>query len=390
MRGRAAAARLLPEGTYSIALKAEAEVVEDSLNDLLWDMNVYRYAVQRIVDTLWELDKLPTLNQAHQLFYRVLREQYGLLGRTAKQAYKYALALVKGARKNGGSKPVLRRLSVRLDMYQASLDAENWLVRVNIRGKRYTLKLKHDPGYLSKYKGRRWYEVIVKWEHGRLWIVIPFRWEYKPYKPGGVIALDANLRDVAVYDGASVRFLATRFDQALGLKKYAEKVQKKHPRTWKRSRRLLERVRRYHRRSRNIVLDSVRKLALNIVRRARRMGYAVAVEDLAGLWRGRSRNGPSRLTRVLSRFAYGKLMQTIIAKAVEHGVPLLLVDPRGTSTTCPRCGSKLEADGRTVHCPRCGLWVDRDYAAAMNIHRRAMSTLTGMRGALGSPDRGAR
>ena len=387
MRERAPPGRVLPEGTYSTALKAEAEVVEGSLNDLLWDMNVYRYVLQRLVNALWELDKLPAISQAHQLFYRVLREEYGFRAHVAKQLYKYALAMVKAARKSKGSKPVIKRLTVRLDRYDASVDVEEWFVRVNIRGRWYALRLRHDPRYLAKFRGRRWYEVIVKWGRGRLWVVIPFRWEYKPYKPRGVLALDANLRDVALYDGRTIRYLATRFNQALGLKRYAERVQKKHPRTWRRSRRLLERIRHYHHRARNIVLDSARKLALYIVRRARRLGYAIAIEDLSKLWHSRSGNG-GKLAWLLSRFAYRKLQQAIVTKAIEHNAPVVVVDPGGTSTTCPVCGAKLRSNGRSVYCQKCGLRLDRDYAAAINIHSRAITMLTGMRGAWVPPDRG--
>lgn len=380
MRGRAPTARVLPEGLYSIALKAEAEVVEGPLRNLLWDMNVYRYAQQKVVDALWELDKLPTISQAHQMFYVMLRRQYGFRAHVAKQLYKYALAMVKNARRNGGGKPVIRRFSVRLDKYDASIDDENWLVRVNIRGKWYTLRLKHDPAYLAKFRGRKWYEVVVKWEHGRLYVSIPFEFNYKPYKPSGAIALDANLRDVAVYDGKTIHYLVTRFDQALGLKKYAERVQKSHPRTWKRSKRLLKRIKRYHRRARNIVLDSARKLSLHLVRQARRLGCAIAVEDLRKLWHAKAGKG-GKLAWLLSRFAYRKLQQAIITKAIEYNVPVAVVSPRGTSTTCPRCNARLHIDYRSAYCPGCNLRADRDYVAAMNIHSRALTVLTGMRGA---------
>jgi putative transposase len=152
---------------------------------------------------------------------------------------------------------------------------------------------------------------------------------------------------------------------------------------------LLERIRRYHRRARNIVIDSARKLALYIVRRAKRVRYAIAIEDLTRLWHARASNG-SKLAWLLSRFAYRKLQQAIMTKVMEYNVPVIIVDPKGTSSTCPRCGAKLRTNGRTLYCPRCGLMLDRDYVAAMNIHGRAVSILTGMRGAWVPPDRGAR
>ncbi|MFZ8782703.1 MAG: RNA-guided endonuclease TnpB family protein, partial [Desulfurococcaceae archaeon] len=63
----------IPEGACHRALKAEAEVVEGDSNDLLWDLTLYRRAIQRAVDALWELDKVPSRSQAHQMLYNVLR-----------------------------------------------------------------------------------------------------------------------------------------------------------------------------------------------------------------------------------------------------------------------------------------------------------------------------
>ena len=50
--------RWMPEGTYYKALKAEAEVVEGDVSDLLWDLAVYKYALQKVVDALWDFDGL--------------------------------------------------------------------------------------------------------------------------------------------------------------------------------------------------------------------------------------------------------------------------------------------------------------------------------------------
>jgi len=53
--------RWMPEGAYHRTLKAVAEVVEGDIRDLLWDLTIYRYALQRVVDTLWDLEKLRDL-----------------------------------------------------------------------------------------------------------------------------------------------------------------------------------------------------------------------------------------------------------------------------------------------------------------------------------------
>jgi len=102
MKAYISLAREMPEGVCRRALKARAEVIEGSVNDLLWDLAVHRYTLQKVINALWELDKLPKKSQVHQLFYPVLRS-YGFRAHVARNIYSTALALVKSARENKGS-----------------------------------------------------------------------------------------------------------------------------------------------------------------------------------------------------------------------------------------------------------------------------------------------
>ncbi len=70
--------------------------------------------MQRVVDALWDLDKVTSRSQAHQMFYNVLKG-YGFRAHVARNIYDQALALVKATRESNGSKPVLKKLSTRLD-----------------------------------------------------------------------------------------------------------------------------------------------------------------------------------------------------------------------------------------------------------------------------------
>jgi IS605 OrfB family transposase len=56
----------------------------------------------------------------------------------------------------------------------------------------------------------------------------------------------------------------------------------KYP-AWRRRRGILNRIRSYHRKSRNILEDWARKTSLRIVELSKKLGYAVAREDLTGL-----------------------------------------------------------------------------------------------------------
>ena len=365
-------ARVVPRGEKILTLKARGILIKGSLEELREELYHIHRAIQYIVDALWELDKIPTINQCHQMFYRILRGQ-GFRAHQAKQIYKYALSIVRSARKNNGKKPVLKKLTVRLDKYDASVDFENHLIIVKLRGIVFKLKLLHCREYIKKFVGRKWYEVIISIDkQGRIWVYIPLRWMYNPYKPRRFISIDINLKKMVVYNGESTRRIDTRFTEALYLKHLAEDVQKRHSYTWRRNEKWLEIIRALHRRSRNIVVDWCRKFAKYIVLKARRTRSAIVLEDLDKLWFNASRKSSS-LADKLSRFAYRKLELAIISKAREYNVPIIFIDPRNTSTMCPRCGSKLSHNYRLAICRKCGLMADRDTVGAMNIYLKALN-----------------
>ncbi len=384
MRGLTTHTWVVPQGEKMLTLKARGVLVEGSINELREELYLTRRAIQNIVDCLWELDKLPTLNQLHQMFYKTLREQ-GFRAHQAKQIYKYALCLVKSAKENNGKKPELKKLSARLDKYDANVDLENQLVVAKLRNKVFKIKLLHSKEYIRKFIGRKWYEVITSIDRrGRIWLCIPFRREYNPYKPGRIISLDINLKKIVIYDGRCIRRVDTRFTEALHLKHLAEDVQKRHRYAWRRNERWLNIIRALHRRSRNIIVDWCRKLAKYLVLKARRTMSAIVLEDLEKLWFNSSGKSSS-LADKLSRFSYRKLHLAIITKAVEYNVPILFINPRGTSTMCPRCRAKLFYNHRLAVCLKCGFIADRDMVGAMNIILKSVKTLSPTPWVVGHP-----
>ncbi len=116
--------RVVPRGEYMLTLKTRGTLVKGLMNEPIEELYMTRRAVQHVIDALWELDYLPNINQAHQMFYKVLREQ-GFRAHQAKQIYKYARAIVKSVKDNGVRKPILKKLSARLDKYDTRVDLEN-------------------------------------------------------------------------------------------------------------------------------------------------------------------------------------------------------------------------------------------------------------------------
>jgi len=367
--------RRIPEGAYHRALKAEAEVVEGGLNNLLWDLVLHRHAMQRIVDALWDLDRVPNRSQMHQLFYQLLRS-YGFRAHVARNIYDYALALVKATKSNNGSRPVLRRLSARLDYQDAKVELDKGIVKVILRDKWYALRLKHRREYMERFKSLKWKEVHVKYENSKLFVSVIFEFKYHPYVPRNIIALDINLKTIVAYNGFGVRRFKTRFTDALSKRKRAEELQKKYPKRWRFNKRILNRVKSLHGKARNIVTDWSWKFARQIVLKALRKGYAIALEDLNGL-RKRAGNVNDIVAWKFTMFAYRRLQHAVIAKAIEYGVPVIIVNPKGTSSVCPICGHKLTYIHRLAICERCSFIADRDTVGAMNIWLRALHAHAG-------------
>jgi len=59
-----------------------------------------------------------------------------------------------------------------------------------------------------------------------------------------------------------------------------------------------------------------------------------------------------------------------IVSIMSYKSKIKLVDPRYTSSTCPRCGGKMIKlqEGQVVRCPKCKLELDRQLCGAINIY----------------------
>ena len=98
------------------------------------------------------------------------------------------------------------------------------------------------------------------------------------------MAIDINERMI-VYGGDWInRDIDTAIDRAYKWKVLAENLQRRYSSSrypaWMRRIGMLNRVRSYHRKARNILEHWARKSSLKIVRQAMRLQYALAREDL--------------------------------------------------------------------------------------------------------------
>jgi IS605 OrfB family transposase len=113
-------------------------------------------------------------------------------------------------------------------------------------------------------------------------------------------------------------------------------------------------------------------ISKSIVARAEDTKRAVALEDLGGI-RERTTVRRSQRRRHLS-WSFRQLRSFVEYKAAAKGVPVVFVDPRNTSRTCPSCGTidkKNRPTREEFRCVSCGLAGPADRIAATNIAARA-------------------
>jgi IS605 OrfB family transposase len=118
------------------------------------------------------------------------------------------------------------------------------------------------------------------------------------------------------------------------------------------------------------------KIANLIVREAKRIRGVIVIERISRedirVMIARYRNKQTR-HRIYQSALKGEL-NAIIDKAREYGVPVLMVDPRNTSKTCPLHKAVIEY-GRIGVCSKGGEKWHREAAALINIYFKALEAL---------------
>ncbi|MCC6167781.1 MAG: transposase [Caldilineaceae bacterium] len=188
-----------------------------------------------------------------------------------------------------------------------------------------------------------------------------------PSDVDGFLGVDLGIADIAVdstgevHQGKAIRAIRYRRRQL------RRKLQAKGTKSTRR------RLRKLSGKEQRFATDTNHVISKRIVEKAKCTGQGIAVEELTGI-RGRVKaRKPQRAT--LHSWSFHQLRQFIEYKAKMLGVPVVAVDPRNTSRTCPCCGHVDKANRKTQDeflCVDCGYSGLADYIAAVNIGRRAV------------------
>jgi putative transposase len=196
--------------------------------------------------------------------------------------------------------------------------------------------------------------------------------EIEPIQPRGLIGIDRNLDNLTLADSdgrimrkdlAKATLVKARYREIRShMRRNDQRIRKQV--TGKYGRKQCEKVRQIlHHASKQIVMD------------AKSREFGVVMEKLTGLrrlyrkgnWQGRGYRGR------MNSWSYYELQRQIEYKANWEGIPVIYVNPNGTSVKCSICGSRMKPEeNRQLKCRSCGFTVDRDVNAARNILARAL------------------
>ena len=205
-------------------------------------------------------------------------------------------------------------------------------------------------------------------------VIIAFRKEAPlAYIPESALSLDTNERSldgVLVKGDGGVVVKADYRDVAVIQQRHHDrrrKLQKKKKSHDRRLARFLCRGEgaREHRR----VDNRMHQVANAVLSFAEGGRSAVVLEDLKGF---RPKRGKD-LNRRLSMWPRRKLHQMIEYKASWKGIPIIKVDPRYSSRTCPVCGKIQDSRMGTEFKCDCGWHLDRHINASLNLLQTAIS-----------------
>lgn len=99
----------------------------------------------------------------------------------------------------------------------------------------------------------------------------------------------------------------------------------------------------------------------------------IAIEDLTGLKKGKKRGRGKKFRKAMAPWRYRLVRKVVEEKACQNGVLVVAVPPRGTSRTCPNCGTESSLNRRDEDflCISCDHAGDADVVGAGNILSRA-------------------
>jgi len=322
--------------------------------------------------------RVTSRNALTKLAYKDFRlEHPGMYAQHLVSAFEVAGSVLKNYRRRlmtraASRAPYVHRLMMKAENQAYKLDRQRGIIDLPIRAGCH-IKLELE---VSDYHRRYLDDLTLGL--GSLTVlpdrvIVAFRKEApESYVPESALSLDTNERSM---DGVFVKSDEARAAKAdyqdiaaIQQRHHVRRrrLQKKKAHDRRTSKRL---CRREGRREHDRIEYRLHQVANAVLSFAEDQRAAIILEDLKGIKPKRSKE----MNRRLSLWPRRKLHRIIEYKAEWNGIPVIKVDPRYSSRTCPICGRIQDSRMGAEFVCECGWRLDRHINASLNLLQTAVS-----------------
>ncbi|RLJ07020.1 MAG: transposase [Candidatus Aenigmatarchaeota archaeon] len=334
---------------------------------LLKTMELFRDACNYISEIAWK-QKCFNPVALHHLTYRKVREKFKLPANLAIEARD---RVAKSYKTDKSKLHEFKSLSMDLDdrLFSIKQKEDKFLVSIaTIKGR---IKCELDIGdYQRQYlENAKPTYATLHYRNKTFFLHIAIDKEIPEPKGSNPVGVDVGIKHLLVASNGFKVKGGKIVKQREHFRKLRQELQKK--RTWSAYRKLKQ-ISGKEKRWINTILHQISREFVDSLKE----GDVVVMEKLNGI---RERVKLRKEQRYFFHsWAFRKLQQYIEYKALERGIPVVYVNAKNTSITCPRCGYVEKRNRRTqslFRCVKCGFQHNADMVGALNLANKFRSEL---------------
>jgi len=305
----------------------------------------------------------------HHVVYQDVRSEFGLSSNLAVRAINRVAANRKTALKDHSVVKNFEPTSIDYDARIFAFREVDEEVSVTLLRSRQRIKLVLGDYQRDRLRGSKPTSATLCKSGSEYYINIQVKCEApEQIQTKDVLGVDLGMTDIAVtsenqkFGGETIKKIKRHYQSMRAV--LQQKASKGTRSSRRRCRELQQRLSGKESRYQRQINHEISKA---IVTRAHEIPARLALEDLTGIRDGVSQKAGKSQRRKVNDWAFYQLREFLTYKALQFGIPIILVEPAYTSQTCNACGAHGTRKGKHFKCLSCNWSGDADFNAARNI-----------------------